>query len=411
MTRERLQFLYEQYQRRLISDDELAELRLFVSDDLRHQLVEEWLDGIWDDLDEGTLSDIPRDRQRLLLESIISDKPVVKRIRLTWWYAAAIALLLTGGILIFQYVEQAQEKSLLALGTGGLKDISPGANKAILTLPNGSKIVLDDIDSGELVADNSVRMTKSADGILVYESIKMDSIAAVGERVSYHTVSTPAGGQYQIWLPDGTKVTLNAGSELRYPVVFQRDKRMVTFQGEGYFEVAPDAKRPFLVESVTPNGRQTIAVLGTEFNVNTYDREQEIRTAVIKGSVEVRFSTAIPSVVLKPGHQSVLAKKDGNVSLSVAKADLNSVAAWKDGLFVFADEPLPDLLKRVSRWYNVTFSYDDDMHDVRIQGNYFRNKGLLDLLQNLELIGKIDFLIEQPAVRGHDERRIYVKKR
>src|SRR5690606_29333886 len=131
------------------------------------------------------------------------------------------------------------------------------------------------------------KIKKNADGLLVYESASADGGREGGKSVGYHTVTTPIGGQYRIRLPDGSEVTLNAASELRYPTVFQHDRRVVSFKGEGYFEVAPDVDRPFLVISETIDGQQTVEVLGTEFNINTYDGEHEIRTAVVSGRVGV----------------------------------------------------------------------------------------------------------------------------
>lgn len=410
MTRIRLQFLYERYRRHVISKEELAELRLFISDDRNRQQVEEWLDGVWESLNEETLSDMPQERRRALFKTMTGVGFEVKPMRYFWWCAAAIVFLIAGGVLVFRYIDRFDDKALLALGADTLEDISPGANKAILTLADGTEMVLDDFDGDTLMVDQSVKIKKNADGLLVYESASADGGREGGKSVGYHTVTTPIGGQYRIRLPDGSEVTLNAASELRYPTVFQHDRRVVSFKGEGYFEVAPDVDRPFLVISETIDGQQTVEVLGTEFNINTYDGEHEIRTAVVSGRVGVSFSTATTSVVLNPGRQSILAKKGKDVSLSVAKADLALVAAWKDGLFVFENEKLPDLLKRVSRWYNVTFIYEGDMGGVRFQGNYFRNKGLLSLLKNLELTGEVDFLIEQPVISSNNERRIYVKK-
>ena len=404
--------MFDRYQRGLISDEELAELRLFVSQGSHRRAVDEWLDGQWNELSDRILSDMPRERQRELLRSITRNTAVVRRIKHYWWYWVAVFLLFAGGVTWgwFQYNEK-DEPLLLLLNQDVLEDIAPGANKAILTLADGKKIVLDSMNSGELLPDKSARVAKNKDGILVYEPAKSNHRITGGPETVYHTVSTPKGGQYQIWLPDGSKVTLNAASELHYPVAFQKDKRIVTFQGEGYFEIAPEAGRPFLVESVTAAGRQTIEVLGTEFNINTYDREDEVRTSVIHGSVRVNFSASVPSVTLQTGQQSVLTKTDEGVSIRVEKAGFETVAAWKNGLFVFNNEKLPDLLKRVARWYDVTFIYQDNVDDVRFQGNYFRNKGLLDLLQNLELTGEVSFAIEQPTIPSNDERRIYVKRR
>ena len=411
MTKDRLQFLYRRYQQHRISNEEFGELRRFLLDDRNRYEVEEWLDRAWEDLSDGEpLSDMPLARQRALFASITGVALRTRNIRIFWRYAAAIILLISVGVLAHRYAHQLTDKVLLTLEADELEDISPGTNKAILTLADGREVVLDDFEGGELIMNRASTVLKNAEGILAYEPAEANNGLVDRAEVEYHTVTTPNGGQYQIQLPDGSKVILNAASKLRYPVVFSKDNRMVTFEGEGYFEVAPDADRPFLVESITHNGRQTIQVLGTEFNLNTYDRKHEIRTTVISGKVEVRHTNAVVPVVLTSGHQSIITQHGSDVSLRVAETDPKFVTAWKDGLFVFDNEELPDLLKRISRWYDVTFIYEEDMHDVRFQGNYFRNKGLLNLLQNLELTGEMVFLIEQPTDSNNDERRIYVNK-
>jgi ferric-dicitrate binding protein FerR (iron transport regulator) len=190
------------------------------------------------------------------------------------------------------------------------KDIEPGGNKAILTLGDNSTIVLDNAANGQLAQEGSSKVNKTKDGELKYES----SIGNRQSSITYNTLSTPRGGQYQLVLPDGSKVWLNAAASIKFPTAFAGNERRVEITGEVYFEVAKDPKKPF---KVTIPGGAAVEVLGTHFNINAYPDETSVKTTLLEGSVKVSQSAkdAEHAVVLKPGEQAVLAAADSRLTI------------------------------------------------------------------------------------------------
>jgi transmembrane sensor len=279
--------------------------------------------------------------------------------------------------------------------------ITPGGNRAILKLSDGTEIILDSAGEGELAQQGQAKIVKLGDGQLTYSSSKN----APGETI-YNTIITPRGGQYQLTLADGSKVWLNASSSLRYPAVFSGKERRVELTGEGYFEVAKNAAMPFHVQA----NRMDIEVLGTHFNINSYTDEPAMRTTLLEGSVSVksevgnrksdkkaqtsdlRFQT---SVILKPGQQAVLAPHS---SLTTNHSpDLEEVMAWKNGLFQYKAADIETVLRQAARWYDVQFEYKGDISE-RFSGQINRNVNAEQLLQILELTGKVKFEIHGKTI-------------
>ncbi len=407
MEKTHIQYLYERYVRGIATDDELSELKSLLSDqDDGHQVIS-WLDATWEDLDDELLADVSEERRRALLGRILKkSKRATRHRRIGIWSAAAV-IVATVSFFYHHGMFDRQANETVSLTQAGVH-IEPGTDKAILTLADGSQVLLDEMGEGKIMSDSFLQISKTSDDVLVYESLRGSTSPHLGAGLKYNTLTTPAGGQYQVMLPDGTKVMLNASSSLRYPQMFPEvGERLVEFEGEGYFEVVSDPQRAFVVKTASAHGHQQIRVLGTEFNVNSYDREAAILTTVVGGRVQVSGDGA-DHVLLESGQQSVFQSAPETASIVRREhADLNEVLAWKEGLFIFNNEPLPDLLKRVSRWYNVSFTYESDLRDIRFQGNYFRDKGLLNLLENLEAIGSVQFRIDQSY---SDERRIYVTR-
>ncbi|WP_432327294.1 FecR family protein [Mucilaginibacter sp. P25] len=199
--------------------------------------------------------------------------------------------------------------------------MAPGGNKAILTLGDGSTIVLNGAKIGKLARQDNILIKKAADGQISYRDVVVDFHPS--KNIIYNTATTPQGGQYQFILADGTKVWLNASSSIKYPVVFNGNERRVELTGEAYFEVAHNAKKPFKVIS---NG-QTVEVLGTHFNINAYNDEQAVKTTLLEGSVKV--SAGKVSNIIKPGQQ---ARFDHGL-IDVMNVDADEVVAWKNGFF------------------------------------------------------------------------------
>jgi transmembrane sensor len=290
--------------------------------------------------------------------------------------AAAIIFILGIGILYQQYFTNDN----LAKA-----DIQPGGNKAYLTLSNGNKIELGNISNGKIATQNGLSITKTADGKIIYTV--GDQVQTEG-KTEYNTIETPKGGQYQLILPDGSTVWLNAASSLRYALDFKHTKtREVELQGEAYFEIQHDKLRPFKVKTA----RETVEVLGTHFNVNSYSDEPVEKTTLLEGSVKISDKMALSTRILKPGEQSVLS---GNGDLTVAKADMEAAIAWKNGLFVFEDEKLADIMKRVSRWYNVEVEFRDVDSQLVFGGSVSRYDNVSKVLRKLEKVGGVHFKVE-----------------
>ncbi|NQX39909.1 FecR protein [Pedobacter steynii] len=256
-------------------------------------------------------------------------------------------------------------------------DIAPGKNSATLTLANGKKIVLTSDVKGELATESGVSITKAADGQLIYEIKDQQN----SDPKAVNQLSTSRGESYQLRLPDGTMVWLNAASSITYPVSFSNaSSREVKLAGEAYFEVAKDKKHPFLVTTI----QQQIRVLGTEFNVNAYPDEPEIKTTLLEGAIKLSLEEGSQNRILKPGEQATLA----GTQLSVSTVDVEQAIDWKNGDFVFQSEPLTSLMRRVSRWYNVSVIYANGVDkEGTFTGKVSRNQPVSVLLKALQSAG------------------------
>lgn len=300
-------------------------------------------------------------------------------------YASVAALIICLGAGIY-FASVLGKKT--SIGTGYANhDIAPGGNKAVLVLADGRKIILDDKTKGEIAKQSGVTITKTADGQLVYTISKVTSV----DPNTYNSIITPRGGQYQISLPDGTKVWLNASSSLKFPAAFAGNERKVELTGEAYFEVAKNKDLPFRVITAL----QEVEVLGTHFNINSYSNEFSTITALFEGSIKVSARSSQLSTLLKPGQQSMM-NTDG---LGISPVDIDDALAWKNGLFVFNNEELESIMRKVSRWYDVDIVYKNDeiRHDV-FGGSVSRFGNVSEILRMLEITGNVRFKIEENRI-------------
>ncbi|MBC8986532.1 FecR domain-containing protein [Pedobacter sp. N36a] len=299
--------------------------------------------------------------------------------------AAAVLLMVGAGYFWFSSKSK-EEKEQQAY-----HDIGPGKNAATLTLANGQKIVLSNEMKGELANEAGVSITKTADGQLIYEIKDQQN----GDSKAVNKLSTANGESYQLRLPDGTMVWLNAASSITYPVSFSNTAlREVELAGEAYFEVVKDKKRPFVVSTY----HQQIRVLGTEFNVNAYSDEPEQRTTLLDGSIKLSLEKGVVARVLKPGEQAVSEGKQ----LQVSTVDVDQAVDWKNGDFIFQSEPLTSLMRRVSRWYNVQVVYTSGVDQAgTFTGKVSRSKNISVLLKALQSGGlKFDVLGNKIIVKN-----------
>ena len=299
-----------------------------------------------------------------------------------WWYAAA-AVLLLGGFLTYRFAFQEPNKSPIVNKTIPEKnDVAPGGNKAVLTLADGSTIILDNASNGNLAEQGNTKVIKLDDGQLAYNN------AGIGSEVVYNTVSTPRGGQYQLVLADGSKVWLNAASTLRFPTSFVGKERKVELEGEGYFEVAKNAAMPFKVDV---DGKGEVEVLGTHFNINSYSNEPAINTTLIEGSVKVTGNLSGKTQNLNPGEQARI-NAAGQVTLN-RNINVDEIIAWKEGNFNFNSAGIEYIMRNVSRWYDLDVVYQGVPSKETFSGIVSRNSNLSEVLMIMKQAG-IKFKIE-----------------
>ncbi|HKG07718.1 MAG TPA: FecR domain-containing protein [Pedobacter sp.] len=336
-----------------------------------------------------------RDSIKTAVDKKISAGSSVKKLNNNWFrYSAAAAVLLLLSVAVY-FVKRDKKQDFIANID---QQISPGGNKAVLTLGSGQQIILNDAATGEIAKQSGISITKTADGQIVY-TIKDLSASSDNGEVLKNTITTPKGGQYKIVLPDGTNVFLNAASSLVYPASFQGAERLVTLNGEAYFEVAKKMNMPFIVKS----GQQTVEVLGTHFNINAYDDENVIRTTLTEGSVKVSSATA--SSMISPGQQAVLSK-NGNGAIIKRNVSTEKETAWKNGLFSFEGDDIKSVMRSISRWYNVEVSYRGDLSDIEFTGEIFRTAKLSEVYKILEL-NNIHFDVEgKKIIVSYDQEAI-----
>ena len=374
MNREEYNRLYEKYLAGKCSVKEQVELENYQDS---FKLKEQQ----WDVTTMGNSEEIKQSIQENLNYSIQEhSKNRIFKIRVWQSAAAAILILLTAGI---YYYQNSPEPVIVKTETPRFRnDVAPGNNKAILTLDDGSKIDLDDAKTGILASESNIDIKKTGDGQLEYTAGAQNV-----KTVKYNILSTPMGGEYQLVLPDGSKVWLNSGSTLRFPTAFIGSERIVELKGEAYFDIAKNPKMPFLVRT---NNAMDIKVLGTQFNVMAYDDEKNINTTLVEGSVEVLKGSEKTN--LKPGQEAILNRGSGNIK--VAQADLEQAIAWKNGYFIFYNENIESIMRKVSRWYNVDIVYQGNLNNKDFVGTISRNKNVSELLKMLELTGAIHFSID-----------------
>ncbi|GGA89779.1 FecR family protein [Puia dinghuensis] len=319
-----------------------------------------------------------------------------RRMRRRWAVASFCFLFLLGGAaIVFRLlsVSPTAPSRALPMARRIKNDVQPGGNKAVLTLADGSSIVLDSASDGTLSQQGSTKVIKLSSGRLAYQPAH----GAADAGPLYNIISTPRGGQYQIVLQDGSKVWLNAGSSLRFPTAFTGEVREVQLSGEAYFEVSGDARRPFTVAVFTREpGKgeelQKVKVLGTQFNIMAYADEALVKTTLLEGAVK------IDGTVLKPGEQAQLSHDRGSALQVIADADVDAAVAWKNGYFDFNKADIQTIMRQLSRWYDVEVSFrGNGSRDKLFFGGIQRNLPLTSIFNILEKSG-VQFSIDGKKV-------------
>lgn len=315
---------------------------------------------------------------------------------------AASVLILFSITLYFSLRKNGDDTYNQMLRSEVVHDLSPGSDKAFLTLADGTVLWLDSI-KGEIALMSGMKVRKTADGQIIYDVSLSNPESGANEKLSkYNQISTPRGGQYQIVLSDGTKVWLNSSSSLKYPIHFNEDTRSVELSGEAYFEVntqkgAQGKSVPFIVK--TP--KQTIEVLGTQFNVSSYEDEESVKTTLLEGKVSVAINSdgfeepdmlqrASDPIILRPNEQSILNKN----GLNVIEVNAEESIAWKNGYFSFQEADLKAVMQQLSRWYDVDIVYAGRVPDGTFTGKIHRNMSISKVFEVLDFVG-VDFKIER----------------
>ncbi|MCD0488640.1 DUF4974 domain-containing protein [Pedobacter sp. MC2016-14] len=378
--------LLEKYQQGLCTEEEKSIVETWY---LKHRVLnpiavseEERLTDIykiWDILAQKTSIEAP-------LEVVVKE---IKGASLKLWYqiaAAASILLIIGLAIILNRPKEDRYQQLDAKS-----DIPAGNNRAILTLANGKKIDLSGAGKGEIAKESGISIVKLADGQVVYTVVQQN--LKIQDERSYNTISTPRGGQYQVNLPDGSKIWLNAASSLKFPASFANLKeRKVILSGEAYFDVFHDAKQPFRVETAG----QVVEDIGTQFNINSYNDEPVVKTTLVEGSARVMPSSrqheATRDLILMPGQQAIFDRRE---AIKMQNADLQEAIAWKKGDFVFRNADFRNVMRKIARWYDVEIIYDASAPlDIPLGGLVSRSKNISVLLNLMEETGAVHFKVE-----------------
>lgn len=388
MNENRYEYLAAKWFNKTITAEERTEFSTWYNQNLD--------DEIW--VAEGLASSEEDHKQRILNRINHSiDKNVQIRMRLYLkQIAAAAAILLFLSIGIFMATQRTTHADKqLALQNAPV----PGRNKAVLILANGKEISLDNEEGSGLIATESgVSITKTGDGQIKYTIKEAEGNSSSENEMN--TIKTPNGGQYQVVLPDGSTVWLNASSALTYATGFDNQERRVKLDGEAYFEIKTrkyialnsrgaqvEKKVPFIVETLN----QEVAVLGTQFNINTYVNEKTVKTTLVEGAVRIQRTGSSKTILLKPGEQAAL--DPSNESIQVAKVDVSEFVDWKDGYFHFSNADIYTIMRQFSRWYDVEVSFKSKQYTDVFAGKIPRSTGLK---KALEILGKtgVKFKIE-----------------
>jgi ferric-dicitrate binding protein FerR (iron transport regulator) len=395
MPEDRIIYLLHQLFKNKSTPAEKEELALWIEASPNNEEWESHLKRIWEQFDPQEAMDETKANE--LLEAIInkdketrisstdgSGRPL--GMRLTKWLAAAVitGLLITSIVFYFRKTAPLPKTDLVHAPVNGIK---PGGNKAILTLANGSVIVLDSMGNGSLGMQGHTKIVKLDNNQLVYKASKSGESP---KKALYNTIATPNGGQYKIVLPDGSTVWLNAASSIRFPISFTGKDREIEMRGEAYFEIVKQPGRPFIIKIMAPSAMGgKIEVLGTSFNISAYQDESAVSTTLLEGSL--RWQKGNESIVMEPGERVIVNEK-GKTSL-LKGVNTDEVIAWKNGLFNFEASDIQIVMREIARWYDIEVYYKAPV-SAHFMGTISRQADISEVLRMLESTGEVHFSVE-----------------
>jgi len=384
-----LKALIIRYQQGKCSREEIQELRTMLAAPENIEFLEE----LYDSLPDGLLDDNLLQQKADIYQQILLDERVRRKVKESgsvhklWWRKPWVAVAAVALVVMVPFLYH-NLSSLHTPANSLVSDvIVPGGDRARIILDDGSEINLEQILGDTVIVQQGFSIVKDEDGTIYY---RYDDAQALAQAALHNTVVTPKGGQYQVVLPDGTRVWLNAESKLRYPVYFGQDKRVVTLEGEGYFEVAKqerDGKRvPFMVNT----GAQELEVLGTTFNIQAYG--EDVKTTLVEGKVRLSLGATGHEVLLQANEQAILNKQ--TQQFNVGKVDPIYAIAWKNGNFAFRKASISEVMESVARWYDVEVVYNAAVENSQFTGTISRFEQIDNLLALIELTGSVKFKIE-----------------
>ncbi len=346
---------------------------------------------------EYTLIDIEKEYKQFLKNTVPHNKyfNIKKVIR----YAASVAALITISLLLYFVLNN---RVLEIIHKAEIPQIAPGSKKATLTLSDGKIIELSKLKNDSLITENGLVIKAEGEKIsylghnrdinISTKEISEKKLKAL--KASYHTLNIPRGGEYYIVLPDGTKVWLNSETKLKYPAFFESKKaRKIHLTGEAYFETARDTSRPFIVKI---DNKGEVKVLGTHFNIKAYEDDNKVLTTLAEGKVSYQSEKSGEEIILNPGQQAI-AFDTGDIEVN--KVNIKEYTGWKDGLHIFKDRRLEDIMNNLERWYNVNVTYEDpSLKDLIFSGNLKRYENINKFLKLLETTGDVKYKIKENEI-------------
>lgn len=385
-----------------ISPEELEQLEAWGRESEENRQILDLIDGNSDLGNE--LSRMYRyDKERVWKAVCDEDRRYMHRRRLfrTLRFTAAAVVLVgmfVSGALLYKTRERLNPNRNHLATT-----VEPGTRRAVLELSNGEILALNDslcaeIRQGTPSPATSGHSARKSGSYAPDPRLRTPQIAArdlpakipTTREESVNTVRVPRGGEYSLSLPDGTRVWLNAGSSITYPLHFGAERR-VSIRGEVYFEVAHDARHPFIVSAAGAE----MTVLGTSFNVAAYDDEARVETTLVTGSV--RVASPYASVVLTPGQQAGLDSASG--AIDVKEVNVEAYTMWRRGLLAFYEEPLRDICRKLERWYDVKIDTSSPTLDgVLYTGMFKRHETLNTIADLMNLTNDVIFTQEDDGV-------------
>jgi transmembrane sensor len=404
MANSRLNTLIERFHNKTISNAEHEELLALLSQKEHARIARRFFRDVMNSQGDNEPVFSEADSEALYASvqakiEAVEPKPRVRLLPVWKWagVAAAACALIMAGYWVFKPAVQKEVKPV-AKTEAITPDLLPGKkNKAVLILADNKQIVLDSTGAGMLSVQGDARVRKDANGQIIYEGGNGQNKP---NEVVYNILEIPNGGEYELVLSDGSKVWLNSASRIKFPVNFSGNTRDVELSGEAYFEIAKDKTRPFKVHFNT----STVEVLGTHFNVNAYDNEITQAVTLLEGSVKV--SSPQEAVKIKPGQQAVL----GNESkLKVKEVEVEEAVAWKNGLFIFVDEDIKSIMRKLARWYNFTPEYQGTIGEEQFGGMISKYRNISEVLKMFESTGTIHFKIIPGDSSGKGKKVIITK--